>query len=101
MFFTKTLGVIALGTMSALLCAEIALADCTPPECYGAVAAGMWRDWSGAAHVSIGSSYNFSQDAYAQQGALNQCHSGGGMNCAVVGHFSHGGCGYIASGNND
>lgn len=97
MIFKKSVGIAALFA-AAIFSAQPVFADCTPPECYGASAAGTWNTWDGIAHVAIGVAWNLPNNGVAQREALNQCHSDGGMNCAVVGYFSNGGCGYIASG---
>lgn len=86
---------------SILLLAEagIANAGCNPREgCYGALAAGDWRDSRGGAYNSVGSAVNYPSKQSAIQAALGECRSGGGRNCKVIGTFSFGACGYITSG---
>ncbi len=74
----------------ATLCSIQPLWACTPPRCYGTLAAGMWRDSDGTARVAAGSAYDYPQDSYAQQAALNNCHNSGGLNCSIVAHFGNG-----------
>jgi hypothetical protein len=101
-FFTRLMPMLALvgGTMFALVGnASSAMADCTAPYCYGAIAAALWNDASGSAHVATGISWNYSSLGQAQTNAIGQCQSRGGPNCLTVGAFGMGGCGYIATGN--
>ena len=77
----------------------------TPPplqgnnESWGAVAAALWRDSSGTAHVRSGYAANYPTEEAARNAALSKCEEGAAGNCRIVGTFHNGGCGYIAVGN--
>lgn len=68
------------------------------PGSWGALAAGLWNDSSGAAHVASGAAWNYPTISAASDAAMAQCKSYGGQNCSIVGTFSNGGCGYITVG---
>jgi hypothetical protein len=68
-------------------------------ESWGAVAAGLWRDGSGTAHVAVGSGIRYPSKSAAEQEALHQCEMRG-QNCEVVGTWNKD-CGYIAPGSSD
>ena len=76
-----------------------ALAYCNPNiGCFGALAAGTWNDEVGIAHVAAGAAWNISNEMAAGISAINKCTNSGGYNCRAVRVFSHGDCGFIATG---
>jgi hypothetical protein len=80
---------------------SLAFADCTPGNCYGAIATALWNDSSGAAYVASGIGWNYDSANDASNAAIAQCQGyGGGSYCKVVGTFSNGGCGYVTTGTN-
>ena len=101
MFFAKLLRLAALVVAVVAVSVAPALA-CSASQggCYGALSAGEWHPgFDGSWSVAIGAAWNYDSNSGAQGGALAQCESRGGLNCAVVGGvFSNGGCGYISSG---
>ena len=90
------------GTSIALMgSVSQAFADCTPGNCYGAIAAATWNDSSGSAYVASGIAWNYESENAASSAAISQCQSyGGGNYCTIVGNFSNGGCGYVTTGSN-
>lgn len=94
--------VILAGAAFALIASgSLAFADCTPGNCYGAIATALWNDSSGAAYVASGIGWNYDSESGASAGAIAQCQGyGGGSYCKVVGTFSNGGCGYVTTGSN-
>lgn len=101
--FLRTITKTAMIASSGLVLAgsvSLAFADCTPGACYGAIAAAQWNDSSGSAYVATGVSLNLSSADLAASSAVSQCQGYGGQNCAVVGTFANGGCGYVSTGTN-
>ena len=68
-------------------------------DLWGAVAAGLWRDGGGTAHVAVGSGIRYPTKSDAESEALRQCQMNG-QNCEIVGTWNRD-CGYIAPGAND
>ena len=93
----------ALGAITCLALltasAQSAKADCQASEgCYGALAAGLWRDGAGTARVAAGSAWNLPDQESANARAVRQCNQRG-YNCKVVYFFNNGGCGFLSVGN--
>jgi len=95
------LAVSAGAILTLMASGSLAFADCTTPNCYGAIAAALWNDSSGAAYVATGVAYNYPSGPDASNAAIAQCQGyGGGSYCTTVGTFSNGGCGYVTTGTN-
>lgn len=93
--------VVAAAALAVLASGSLAFADCTPGNCYGAIATALWNDNSGAAYVASGIGWNYDSENAASNAAISQCQGyGGGSYCKIVGTFSNGGCGYVTTGSN-
>jgi Domain of unknown function (DUF4189) len=64
---------------------------------YGATATAIYED-DDEEKVASGIAWNYSSQSEADQAALDNCSSRGGRGCKVVGRFSNGNCGYVATG---